>query len=91
MAKFGFKPPVKVRRWQIYHYYGFDFTELHLLSKDSIAASLFENIWLPHSSQMTRTMVTSTGVTMVTMEGLSKSILTVIQFIIINNSLWTAI
>ena len=37
------------------HYYGFDCTELHLLSIDSIAASLFENIWLPNSSQYQRT------------------------------------
>ena len=45
------KRPVKVPKWPIYHYYGFDCTELHLLSIDSIAASLFENVWLPHSSQ----------------------------------------
>ena len=51
------KRPVKVRRWQIYHYYCFDCTELHLLSIDSIAASLFENIWLPHSSQYQRKCV----------------------------------
>ena len=51
------KRPVKVRRWQIYHYYGFDCTELHMLSIDSIAASLFENIWLPHSSQYQRKCV----------------------------------
>ena len=49
------KRPVKIPRWPIYHYYGFDCTELHLLSIDSIAASLLENIWLPHSSQYQRT------------------------------------
>ena len=49
------KQPVKVPKWRINHYQGFDCTELHLLSIDSITASLLENIWLPHSSQYQRT------------------------------------
>ena len=40
------KRPVKVPRWPIYHYYGFDCTKLQLLSRDSIAASQFENIFV---------------------------------------------
>ena len=34
------KLPVKVPRWPVYHYYGFDCTKLHLLSRDSIVSSI---------------------------------------------------
>ena len=34
------KWPVENPRWPIYHYYGFDCTKLHLLSRDSIVSSI---------------------------------------------------